>query len=289
MVGKAVFIGEAQHLVVDARGIADAQDGDAAVHQFLANPVHGSVALGTHEDLCLAHQRLVDGLDQRRRLSRTRRAVQHTHVLGPQHVIDGMLLARVQPRETHRVKAEGLGRLVAVEQVAQVGQAVALGLDDALQGIKHHAVTRFVKEQLNAHKFLGILQFQRMPLGDGDDHAVAVDIGDSPREAEEVDVGRLFQVARWRLGTEEHHRLAVLKVVINFLVALPGDLDAILVDGIVISAADLEREPRVAARHLARKADALAVQAIGLLLLLVFHPEQFPLLLQLHYGRRVTH
>ncbi len=63
VVGKAVLIGETQHFVVDTRGVADAQYWDAAVHQFLADPIDGSVALGAHEHLGFAHECLVDGLD----------------------------------------------------------------------------------------------------------------------------------------------------------------------------------------------------------------------------------
>ena len=289
VVGKAVLIGETQHFVIDACGIADAQYGHTAIHEFLADPIDGGIALGTHEHLRLAHERLVDGLDQRRCLARAGWAVQHAHVLGSQHIVDGALLARIQPRKTHGVKRECCCGLVGVEQVAQVGQAVALGLDDALQGVKHHAVARLVKEQLHANGLLRVLQFQRVALGDGGHHAVAVNIRYAAREAEVVDSGRLLEIACRRLGTEEHNRPAVLEVVVDLLVALAGHLDAVLVQGVVIGAADLEREPGVATCHLARQPDVLGHLAIGLLLLLVFHPEQFPLLLQQHYGRRMTH
>ena len=289
VVGKAPFVGETQHLVVDARGVADAQDGYAAIHQFLADPVDGGVALGAHQDLGLAHERLVDGLDQGGRLARAWWAVQHAHVLGPQNIVHGPLLARIQPREAHVLETEGLDRLAAVKQVAQIGQAVALGVDDALQGVKHHAVTRLVKEQLHAQRQLGILQLQRVPFGDGDDHAVTVHIGDVAREVEKVDVPGLPEVALGHFGLEEHDGLAVLEIMVDFLVALARHLDAVLVQRIVVGAPHAQRKPGIAARHLARQADALAVQAISLLLLPVFLAEQFPLHQQLRYGRRVTH
>ena len=289
MVGKAVLIGETQHLVVDAGGIAQPQHRDTAVHQFLADPVQGGIALGTHQHLGLALEGLVDGLDQRRRLARARRTVQHTHVLGPQHIVDGTFLARVEPREPHRVKGERPCRLVAVEQVAQVGQPRTLGIHDALQGVEHEAVTCLVKEQLHTQRQRRVLQFERVSLGDGHDHTVAVDVGNGAREAEKADSRRLFQVALGCLGAEEDHRLAVLEVVVDFLVALPGHLDAVLVDRVVVGAARMQRKPSVTAGDLAGQPDALGQQPISLLLLLVFLAEQFTLHLQLRYGRRITH
>ena len=229
VVGKAVLIGETQHFVIDARRVADAQYFDPAVHQFLADPVNRGVALGTHEHLCLTHERLVDGLDKRRRLARARRAMHHTHILGAQHIVHCAFLTRVEPLEPHRLKGERTGGLTGVKQVAQVGQAGALGIDDALQGIKHDTVTRLVKEQLQAYGHCGILQLQGVPLGDGDDHSVAVNIGYAAGEIEETDALGLFKVACRRIGIKEHDWLAVLEIVVDFLVGLACHLDAELV------------------------------------------------------------
>ena len=76
---------------------------------------------------------------------------------------------------------------------------------------------------------------------------------------------------------------------VDFLVALPGHLDAVLVDRVVVGAARMQREPSVTAGDLAGQPDALGQQPIGLLLLLVFHLEQMTLLLQQCYGRSVAH
>ena len=163
-------------------------------------------------------------------------------------------------------------------------QEKTLGAHDTLQGIKHHAVARLVKEQLHTHGLLCVLQFQRVTLGDGDDHAVTVNKRDATRKTIVVDVPCLLQVAGRSLGVEEHHWLAILEVVVYLLVALAGHFDAELIKRIIIGAPHVQREPGVAACHLARQPHRLAVQAIGLLLLLVFHLEQMPLMLQLYYG-----
>ena len=280
MVGKAVLIGETQHFVIHACGVADAQYRDAAVHQFLADPVHCGVALGAHEHLCLAHERLVDGLDQGCCLARARRAVQHAYILGPQHIVDGTLLTVVEPRKAHRLEGESRSRLMRVEQVAQIGQTGALGARDAVQGVEHDAITRLIKEQLQPHGCVGILQLQGVTLGDGDDHAVTIDKGGGSSEVEVADASGQLQVALGCLGLEEHDGFAVLEVVVDVLVGGASHLDAELVQGVVVGAADAQRVPGITARHLARQPHGLGVQAIGLLLLLIFDLEQVPLLLQ---------
>ena len=145
---EASLVGETQHLVVDARGIANAQYGNAPIDQFLRDPVHRHVALCAHQHLALAHQCLVDGLDERRRLSCARRAVDDHHVLGAHYLADGLLLGAVEPRQAHWTETIGLCWLGTVEKVAQVGQAVALCRDHAVEGIEHLAIARLVKREL---------------------------------------------------------------------------------------------------------------------------------------------
>ena len=70
----------------------------------------------------------------------------HFHVFGLQHLVDRFLLRGVEPRETHGGEGEPLGGLVAVEEVAQVGQPVVLGMDDTVEGIKHHPVGGLIEE-----------------------------------------------------------------------------------------------------------------------------------------------
>ncbi len=96
---EATLVGERQHLVIHACGVADSQYGDTAVHKLFGYPVNGHVRLRTHQYLVLAAQRLVDGLDECRRLARARRTVDNGHVLGPEHAVDGFLLRAVQIRE----------------------------------------------------------------------------------------------------------------------------------------------------------------------------------------------
>ena len=108
---EAPLVGEREHLVVHTRRIAYAQHVDAAVGELFANPVYGHVALRAHHHLTLTHQRLVDGLHERGGLSRARRPVYNGHVLGPHHLVDGLLLRGIEPREACRGESETGGLL----------------------------------------------------------------------------------------------------------------------------------------------------------------------------------
>ena len=51
---ESPLVGEGEHLVVDAGGVADTQHIDAAVYKLFGNPVNGHVALCAHQHLTLA-------------------------------------------------------------------------------------------------------------------------------------------------------------------------------------------------------------------------------------------
>ena len=174
---EAPLVGERQHLVVDACGIADAQDVHPTVHQLFRYPVYRHVALRTNQHLWLAPQCLIDGFHESRCLARSRRSVYDGDILCPQHLVDGFLLRGIEVREAHGFEGELTGLLrLGIEQVAQLCQSVVLGIDGALQGIGHRAVARRVEGELYA-KALGVLQFDdARVVGNGYHHAVAVDI-----------------------------------------------------------------------------------------------------------------
>ena len=79
---EATLIGEGKYLVVDTGGVADAQDIDASVNEFLGDPVDGHVALGTDQYLVLATEGLVNGLDEGGGLAGAWRTVNDRHILG---------------------------------------------------------------------------------------------------------------------------------------------------------------------------------------------------------------
>ena len=142
---ETTFVGEAQHLVRDACGIAYTQHTYAAVHQLLRNPVHSHVRLGAYQHLILASQGLVYGFHQGRRLACSRRSVNHSHILCPQHFVYGSLLRRVEPGEADRVKGEFLCRQRAMEDFAQFSQTTRLGADNIVQSFEHQPVRLFVE------------------------------------------------------------------------------------------------------------------------------------------------
>ena len=106
---EAALVGEGEHLVVDTRGVADAQHVDTAVYEPLGDPVDGHVRLRTHQHLWLAVERFEDGFDERGGLARAGRAVHDGHILRPQHHVDGLLLRRVEPGEGKGSEGEEAG------------------------------------------------------------------------------------------------------------------------------------------------------------------------------------
>ena len=281
---EAALIGEGEHLVVDAGGIAYAQHVDATVHELLGNPVDRHIALRAHQHLALAAQHFIDGLNQGGGLARTGRAVHHHHVLGPEHLVDGVLLGGVEPGQLDVVEGEARRSSMAVEEVAQIGQTVAAGMDDAVQGIGHKPVAGLVEVELHTHLVAASRQGAHPSVvGQGDDHAVAVDIA---HHAGEVKVMQTVLTGMMLVGhhAEEGDGAAILKVVLDILVVGAEDLDSQLVEGIVKGVADAQRQPHVATLHQSRHTAFLGLLAKFLFLRFIFQPEQHALLLQSLYG-----
>ena len=216
------------------------------------------------------------GLYERGGLAGAWRAVDYGHVLGAQHLVDGLLLRGVEVWEAHRGKGPALRFAPRVEEVAQVGQP-PLGPHGAVERVEHEAVARLVERELHAHVGGGL---QRGPVGsvaEGDNHAVAVGIAHRGGETEVSKV--------WRIDAEKHYRPAVLEVVLNLGVGGAEHFYARLVERVVVGAAGAQRPPCVAALHLAPHAHGLRLAAELLLLRVVFQLEQGALALQFEYGR----
>ena len=151
----------------------------------------------------------------------------HHHVLGAQHFVHRFFLCGVEPGETYRVEGEAACGLPAVEQVAQIGQAVALGTDGAVERLEHQAVAGLVEKQLYAC-LVGLCQGENVgSVGQGDHHAVAVDKAHGARGVEIV----YFVFATICLGDgEEAYGTPELKVVFNLLVGCACHLNSHLVE-----------------------------------------------------------
>ena len=92
---KAPLVGEGEHLIVDAGGVADAEDVDTAVDEFFRDPIDGHVALGTDQDLVFAAEGFVDGLDEGRGLAGAGRAMDDGDVFGAENFIHRILLGAI--------------------------------------------------------------------------------------------------------------------------------------------------------------------------------------------------
>ena len=143
---EAAFVGRGQHLVVDTRGVADAQHVDATVDKFFAYPVDGLVALCAYHDLAFASQGLVDGLDQCRGLACARRPVDYGHVAGRQHLVYSSLLRGIEIGESHGRERQFAEGPVGIDVVAQFAEASFCRGKD-VERFKHHAVGSLVERQ----------------------------------------------------------------------------------------------------------------------------------------------
>ncbi len=126
---EASFVGKGQPLVGYTCRVAYTQDAYAAVGEFFAYPVDCHIALCAYQHLALAAQNFVYGFYHGGSLSGSGWAVYYHHIFCPKHLVNGVLLAGVEPWQRDIVEVEASRRGMAVEQVAQIGQAVATGVD----------------------------------------------------------------------------------------------------------------------------------------------------------------
>ena len=194
---EAPLVGEGEHLVVDARRVADAQYRDAPVDEFFGNPVDRHVALRAYQYLTLAPQYLIDGLDQGGGFPRAGRAVDHGDVVRAEHLADGQFLGAVEPWQADRLGRPFPGRQRPVDDVAQVGGAVVACGDDRVEGGEHEAVRRLVETQLHAQPLGPFEGGQCCRIGQFDHHAVGFGVTDRGREGQvrEPARGVLFEEA----------------------------------------------------------------------------------------------
>ena len=102
------FVGEREHLIIHSRRIAYTQHVDATIDEFLGDPVDRHITLSTYQHLVLATQCLIDSLNEGGCLTCSRRTVNDSHVLRPQHLVYRILLGLIEIRKMHRSKTECL-------------------------------------------------------------------------------------------------------------------------------------------------------------------------------------
>ena len=170
---------------------------------------------------------------------------------------------------------------MGVEEVAQVGQPVAAGLHDAVEGVKHQFVGGLVKKELHA-EVLAVLYFRsHAVLGDDDHHAVTVGITDRAGLFEIGDLGLSLSLF---CHSEKAHGTAVFEIVLDVRVLGAENLHHQLVEGVVVGPAATDGKPGVATLHLPAQSDGLGLSAVSLLLGVVFDLEQQALLLESQDG-----
>ena len=145
------------------------------------------------------------------------------HVLGSQHLIDGILLRPIQIREVHRSKAECLCLLTGVEQITQITQT-SFCLDDTVEGIKHRLITGLIEEELNTH-ILSSLNINKLTIvGHSHHHPVTINITDGTRKREVFDLILIILL-------EKHHRSSELEIMFYLIIfALTEHLNNELVE-----------------------------------------------------------
>ena len=264
---EAAFVGEGEHLVVHAGGVADTQHVDAPVHQLLRNPVDSGVALGADQHLRFAVQGLVDGFHQRGGLPRSRRTVDDGDIAGAQHLVDGALLRGVQPGEADGVEFAESCLGGAQQDVAQLGETVAFGAQYVFQRLEHGAVGGLIEVELHA-QVVGCLHFEGgSGAGHHDYHPGLVGIADGGGE---VHVGD-FPVSRL---AEEADGTTELEAVLDVGVLGAGDFQHQLVQRVVVGASRCGGIPAESALHLAGDTHVLGLPPELLFFVFILHAQQ---------------
>ena len=266
---ESAFVGEGQHLVVHTGGIADAEHVDTMINQFLADPIHCHIALGTHQHLRLAVEGLVDGFHEGGGLACAWRPVDNGHILGQQHLIHGLLLCGVEPGEGQGLEHIFLRLAHACEDVAKFGQTVVLGIDGIVQGMEHGAVARFVEIELDTQSLTVLHVNQGLAAWEHHHHPTGV--FHAAHRAAVAEVVALAILAH----AEKADRLAVFKEasVVVLVVGAVLYLHHQLVEGVVVAASTVDGIPAQATANAGGKAHTFG-------LLLVFGFLGFVFLLQ---------
>ena len=89
---KTTFVCVSQHLVCDTCGIANSEDINTTICEFLRNPVDCHIALCAYQYLCFSMKRLVYGFYQCCGLSRSWRAMHDSNIVSPKDFVDSSLL-----------------------------------------------------------------------------------------------------------------------------------------------------------------------------------------------------
>jgi hypothetical protein len=124
-------------------------------------------------------------------------------------------------------------------------------------------------------------------VGHAHHHAVAVDVAHRACHLEIIRLGGVLPSCGFRwLFLEEHHLFAEFEVVVGRLVLarLARQLDAQLVERIVVGPARTYRPPGIAAPHPSLHAHLLGHLPKSFLLGVILQLQQRPLLLELQYG-----
>ena len=138
------------------------------------------------------------------------------YILGPQHLVDGILLSLVQVREAHRREAECLCRLVRIEQIPQIAQT-SFRPDDTVESLKHHLIASLVEKELNAYVLRPLHVDKLAVVRHSHHHTVTVNITHSGSEV------KVFDLLSTR-DAEETHRPPELEIVFYLLVTLTKHL-----------------------------------------------------------------
>ena len=179
-------------------------------------------------------------------------------------------------------EGEGLGlHGGGIEEVAEVAQA-AFGTDDTVEGFEHRAVGGLVEEELDAEVFGGLEVDERGVVGEGDNHAIAIDKAHRGSEGKVFNLRTLITPRTLiSLSREEGHGAAEFEIVFDVVViGLAEEFDDKLIEGVVVGLARFEGEPDIAALDLPLQTHGLGLFAVGLFLSGVFHLEEQALLLK---------
>ena len=178
VVGIAALVAAVEHFVAHTQGVADAQDGDATERELLADPVDGGIAGGADKHLGFALEGLDDGFDEGGGLAGAGRAVDDGHLLCLDDLLNGILLAGVEPGEGESGQGAEGGLEWAYEGVAQADEALVGAAHGGGEGVEHDAVAGGVDTEAHAQETclgMGAERLQGRTGGEG--YGEGADIG----------------------------------------------------------------------------------------------------------------
>ena len=241
--GITALVGTFEHLVTHAERVSDAEDVDPSARKLGAYPIDGSVAGGADKHLSFPLERLDDGFDQSGGFARSWRAVDDADLAGFKYLLNGSLLAGIEPRERRGGKRAKLWLDWADEGFAKMNEVFVVGAGGLVEAFEHDAVGSLVDGRAKTDELI---------LADGFERHQCLTVGKLKVDkiiAEELDEALEGEVLGTLVFESEEDGGASWFETLGYVVVgeiFEADLDDELVESVAVGACQLDRVEAVA-------------------------------------------